>query len=132
MTESIDPGLNVQVAYVANLWCKQMHFSRAGTVKAGHQHLYDHLTLLARGSVAVEVQGQITEFRAPSMIYIQAGQEHKLTALEANTVAYCIHALRDVDGTGDILDPSMIPAGVKYPIAEGLAQPLAMPNPEQP
>jgi hypothetical protein len=43
------------------------------------------------------------------MIYIRAGKEHRLEALEDNTVAYCIHPLRDPDGSGDILDPSMIP-----------------------
>jgi hypothetical protein len=30
--------------------------------------------------------------------------------LSDNTIAYCIHALRDKE-TGDILDPSMVPKG---------------------
>jgi hypothetical protein len=58
------------------------------------------------------------------MIYIQAGREHTITALEDETVAYCIHALRAADGTGDILDPAMIPAGVVNPLTAGLALPL--------
>jgi len=45
------------------------------------------------------------------MIYIHKDKRHELQALTDDTVAYCIHALRDKD-TGDILDPSMIPAGV--------------------
>ena len=36
---------------------------------------------------------------------------HELEALTDETVAYCIHALRDKD-TNEIFDPSMIPAGV--------------------
>jgi hypothetical protein len=46
------------------------------------------------------------------MIYINKDSIHELEALEDNTVAYCIHALRDTDKSGDILDPSMIPKGV--------------------
>jgi quercetin dioxygenase-like cupin family protein len=45
------------------------------------------------------------------MIYIKAGKVHELVALEDETVAYCIHALRDKDNN-EILDPSMVPAGV--------------------
>jgi hypothetical protein len=112
---------NVQIACVANLWCKQMHFAQAGDVKSGHRHLFDHLTLLARGAVAVNVEGVVTDFTAPAMIYIQAGKEHTITATVDDTVAYCIHALRSGDAVGDILDPSMIPAGVSV---EGLARPL--------
>jgi hypothetical protein len=48
------------------------------------------------------------------MIYIKAGVEHKLTALQANTVAYCIHALRDGDRVEDIVSPDMIPEGTTY------------------
>jgi hypothetical protein len=47
------------------------------------------------------------------MIFIKADKKHMLEALEDNTVAYCIHALRDKDGSGDILDPSMVPDGVR-------------------
>lgn len=120
----------VQLACVANLWCKQMHFAKLGDFKAGHKHLFDHLTLLARGAVAVNVEGVVTEFQAPSMIYIAAGKEHTITAREDDTIAYCIHALRDGDAVGDILDPSMIPAGVTNPLAEGLAKPLVeIPDP---
>ena len=45
------------------------------------------------------------------MIYIHKDKVHELEALTDNTVAYCIHALRDKN-TEDILDPSMIPVGV--------------------
>lgn len=92
-----------------------MVFAKAGDVEQGHSHTFDHLTLLAAGSLKVTVNGVATEFKAPHMIYIARDKEHELVALEDNTVAYCIHAMRANDGTGDILDPAMIPAGV-YPI----------------
>ena len=46
------------------------------------------------------------------MIYIAAGKQHFLTALEPDTVAYCVHALRTGEREEDILDPAMVPAGV--------------------
>jgi hypothetical protein len=100
----------VAIGVVSNLWSKQMNFLKAGSKEQGHSHLFDHLTLLAAGSLKVTVEGVSTEFKAPHMIYIKAGKVHELVALEDNTVAYCIHALRDDEGI--LLDPSMIPEGI--------------------
>lgn len=111
----------VKIGCVANLWSKQMLFAKAGDYEQGHSHLFDHLTLLAYGKLSVEVDGKTTEFSAPQMIYIKAGKTHKLIALQDNTVAYCIHALRDGDSVEDILDPAMIPNGI-YP--QTLSKPL--------
>ena len=99
------------IGCVANLFSKQMHFKSKGDAEDGHEHLFDHLTLLAYGSLRVTVEGKTTDFKAPQMIYIQAGKHHELVALEDGTVAYCIHALRDGDAVGDIIDPSMCVGG---------------------
>lgn len=108
---------------VANLFAKQMHFAKAGDSEDGHKHEFDHLTLLASGAVRLTVDGRDTDFKAPHMIYIHAEKNHKLTALEDNTVAYCIHALRDGDGVGDIIDPASIPFGVDpFSIAKSLTK----------
>ncbi len=106
-----------RITCASNLWLRQMHFAKAGDANEGHKHNYDHMTLLATGSVAVHVDGQTTSFKAPYMIFIQAGKSHYIEALENNTVAYCVHALRDKD-TEEILDPDQIPAGVD-PMATG-------------
>jgi mannose-6-phosphate isomerase-like protein (cupin superfamily) len=89
-----------------------MHFNTAGDIEYGHTHQFDHLTLLAAGSLKVTVEGVATEFKAPHMIYIHKDKHHELVALENNTVAYCIHALRDGNGVDDIIDPSMVPADI--------------------
>lgn len=101
----------VHIGCVANLFSKMMHFKSKGDVEYGHAHHFDHLTLLAKGKLKVTVEGAATEFTAPHMIYIQAGKMHELVALVDDTVAYCIHALRDKENN-EILDPSMIPEGV--------------------
>lgn len=111
----------ILIGCVANLYSRMMHFKRAGDVEQGHTHTFDHLTLLAKGRLRVTVDNQVTDFTAPNMIYIKADKTHKLESLTDETVAYCIHALRSIDGAGDILDPSMIPSGV-YPL--NLAIPL--------
>lgn len=111
---------DIQIGCVANLYSRMMHFQRAGDTEVGHTHQFDHLTLLAKGRLKVTVEGTSTEFTAPHMIYIHKDKVHELEALTDNTVAYCIHALRDKD-TGEILDPKMVPAGVS---ALSLAQPI--------
>ena len=101
----------ILIGYVANLWSRMMHFKKAGDIENGHTHNFDHLTLLASGSLRVTVDGVATEFNAPHMIYIHKDKNHELVALKDDTVAYCIHAVRNEDKS-DILDPSMIPKGV--------------------
>lgn len=113
----------IKIGYVANLWSRMMRFHKAGDIEHGHTHQFDHLTLLARGSMRVTVDGVASEFKAPQMIYIHKDKNHELVALEDETLAFCIHALRSPDGSGDIIDPSMVPAGVD-PLATGLAQRL--------
>lgn len=105
-----------------NLWLRQMHFKNAGDANEGHVHEYDHLTLLAYGSVRVHVNGETTDFKAPQMVFIQKGKSHFIEALEDGTIAYCVHALRDKD-TEEILDPSQIPNGVDA-FAMGMAKNL--------
>jgi quercetin dioxygenase-like cupin family protein len=104
----------INIGLVANMFVRQMHFKEAGSCEQGHAHTFDHLTLLASGKLLVEANGETTEYTAPTMIYIDSEVEHKLTALEPETVAYCIHGLRDTNKSDDILSPEMIPAGIKY------------------
>jgi quercetin dioxygenase-like cupin family protein len=113
---------NTKITAAANLWIRQMSFEKAGDRNEGHDHSYDHLTLLAYGSVRVHVDGQTTDFHAPQMVFIAKGKRHFVEALEDGTIAYCVHALRNKDAAdSEILDPSQIPAGVN---PRSLAKPL--------
>ena len=120
----------IAIGCVANLWSRQMHFKNAGDIEHGHTHQFDHLTLLAKGKLSVTVNGKTSHFAAPHMIYIHKDQQHELVALEDDTVAYCIHALRTPDQS-EILDPAMIPAGVHPTKAAGPIRGDAVKNPER-
>lgn len=100
-----------KVSLVANTWIKQMHFKRAGDRNCGHQHAFDHQTLLAKGRFRVRVEDRVAEFAAPTIVFVAAGKEHLIEALEDDSVAYCIHAVRHGTRVEDIMDPSDIPQG---------------------
>lgn len=105
------PTINIGVT--CNIFTRQMHFKQAGDVEQGHTHPYDHLTLLAKGSLRVEVDGTATDFVAPHMLWVRADKAHKLTALTDDTVAYCVHGLRAGMESDDIIAPDMVPSGVQ-------------------
>jgi quercetin dioxygenase-like cupin family protein len=101
----------IAMGVCANIFARQIHFQNAGDTELGHKHEFDHLTLLAKGKVKVTVNGQESEFTAPTMIYIRAELIHEITALTDNSVMYCIHGLRDAQKSGDIIAPEMVPTG---------------------
>jgi hypothetical protein len=102
----------IKIIAVSNVFCRLMNFVNVGDVEQGHQHTYDHATLVSTGSVMVDVLDDDDTvisskiFSAPNMVFIHKDKRHRLTALENNTVCSCIHALRDVDN--DILDPAFL------------------------
>jgi quercetin dioxygenase-like cupin family protein len=113
----VDDDVIPSISIVGNTWVKQMIFEEKGDVHPGHSHAHDHQTLLAKGSVEVWANGATTEFVAPTIIYIKAGVQHGMIALEDETVIYCIHPLRDGEQVGDIIDPASVPNGV-MPLVE--------------
>ena len=107
---------SIALGCVSNLFSRMMVFNKTGDIENGHTHDHDHLTLLAHGSLQVTVEGVVTVFKAPHMIFIHKDKNHELVALEDNTVAFCIHALRDGGRVEDIIDPAMVPNGTALPI----------------
>ena len=112
-TEFVEyPGIESHMTMVANTWIRQMHFPNAGNYMAGHKHTFNHTTLLAKGKFRVKVNGHITDYTAPQVVIIKAGLEHKIVALEDDSLAYCIHALHHGEKEEDIYDPDQVPLGV--------------------
>lgn len=88
------------LGYFGNIWVRQNLLENIGeTNGGGHTHKFDHVSLLTHGKVSVEIEGYPPkEFIAPTFIVVRKEHKHKFTALEENTVWYCVFALRDLDG----------------------------------
>jgi len=76
-------------------------------VSEGHEHNYDHTTIVVRGSVKVTykyqkdgemVEGETKEFLQGETIFIKADVWHTIKALEDNTIYMCVFSHRDFDG----------------------------------
>lgn len=88
-----------ELGYFGNIWVRQNVLERAGDFVGGHIHLFDHVSLLARGSVEVSIDGYPPKiFTAPTFIVIKKEHRHRFTALEDDTLWYCVFAIRDDDG----------------------------------
>ena len=112
----------IKLAMISNLWIKLMNFESAGDINYGHEHEFDHVTLLTKGSVEVDVNGAKSTFTAPQIIYIQKQTIHTMTALEDGTIASCIVAVRNSEQLEDIVDPDSVPKGTNMcgPVADGV------------
>lgn len=73
----------------------------------GHEHNYDHTTLVIRGAIEVhysfmkdgqKIEGTSRRFEQGQYVEIKANVRHTIKALEPNTVYHCIFSHRDFDG----------------------------------
>lgn len=86
--------------YVGNIWVRQNYMEKAGDKVGGHVHYFDHVSLLAKGSVEVKIDDkEPVVFEAPTFIVIRKDRKHEVTALEDDTSWYCVFAARDLDGS---------------------------------
>lgn len=93
------PVTQMELGYFGNIWVRQNYIRKAGTSFPGHTHHFDHVTLLVRGKVRVDIDGhEPKEFSAPTFIVVKKELHHQVTALEDNVLYYCVFAIRDFDG----------------------------------
>ena len=97
--ELTNKELNVQHFFAGGLYAKQMTIKTDGYI-SGHVHNFDHMSILAKGSVIVDLNGTKTRYDAPAVITIKKGQSHDVHPLE-DSVWYCLHAT-------DLTDPDEI------------------------
>lgn len=92
---------------VDNVFVKLHQLVHAGDTHQGHSHAFDHITLLATGSVTMKHDNGEQDFKAPHLIVTPKGITHQFIAKEPNTLFCCIHAIRDGDGIDDIASPDI-------------------------
>ena len=68
----------------------------ANSLLMQHAHKFDHLSILAKGSVELVVDGVKSIVHAPACITVQAGKHHGVKSL-TDVTWYCIHAPDCVD-----------------------------------
>lgn len=86
---------------------RQIHLEKQCESHQGHQHNYDHTTVIIRGRVKVQyryekdgqtVEGESEEFGQGETIFIRKNVFHTIIALEDNTLYFCVFSHRDFDG----------------------------------
>lgn len=91
----IEIDLNVKHFFSGREYAKQMTLP-AGHYAETHEHLYDHLSILAAGDVIVDIDGDRREMRGPEAIVIPAGRKHRIEAI-TDSVWFCVHATEETD-----------------------------------
>lgn len=87
--------LHIQHHFSSGVYAKQMELPAAHYAES-HEHIYDHLSILAAGHVTVEIDNEVIEYRAPAVVHIAAGKKHRIEAL-TDSVWFCVHATDETD-----------------------------------
>lgn len=111
------------IKIVDNVFVKLHKFVNAGDTHQGHAHVFDHITLLATGSVTMKHDNGEQDFNAPYLIVTPKGITHQFIAKEANTVFCCIHAIREGSEVDSIASQDITPEQAfelltKYPLMQ--------------
>ena len=112
--QATEEGPDIKISCISNIYVRMMNFKNAGIVELGHTHEHDHATMVVSGALEVQVYDDNmcellppVKYEAPSFIFIKKNTIHQLKSIEDNTIALCIHALRDIDD--EIISPESIP-----------------------
>lgn len=96
----IEQPPDISFACEDGIFVKQMYLAHAGTLIPQHSHDYDHISMLAVGSLRVWCDNDLMgDFTAPRPITIKAGRKHTFLSLVPETLVYCIH---NVARTGEV------------------------------
>ena len=102
----VDPKIAHHFSH--GLYAKKMEIP-AGYRATTHSHKFSHLSILAKGNVIVEVDGESTAYSAPACVEISAHAKHQIVAL-TDVVWFCVHATEETDE--EKIDQVLIAEGV--------------------
>ena len=103
-------GIGIHHIFGGGVYAKETRIP-AGQVLVQHKHKYDHLSILASGSIILDVEGVQVPITGPHCLTVEAGKHHGVKAL-TDVVWYCLHASDVADDDAVIADPADI-AGAK-------------------
>ena len=89
----IEPAINHH--FGGGVYAKET-FIPANQWLVQHTHKFDHLSILAKGSIELVVDGEKSVIHAPACLTIAAGKHHGVKSL-TDVVWYCVHATECTD-----------------------------------
>lgn len=106
---------------IGNLFVKLNKLNKAGDLMRGHAHTFDHVTLLAIGSVWMRKNGEQVRHVAPKLLVTPAEVAHEFECIDGPALLCCIHAIRDGDLENQVAVPNLTPEQalnfmVKFPL----------------
>lgn len=90
--------------FADGLYAKE-HFVPKGYAVAKHIHEYSHLSILAKGTVYLDIDGEQIRYDAPACIEIKAGSSHVIIS-ETDCIWYCIHATEEAEA--DLINTEIV------------------------
>lgn len=86
-----------------NIFIRPNYLDNVGDRIVGHKHCFDHTTIVFHGAVHVKATGPSGEaleqdFEAPGHFLVKADWIHEITAIQPDTVFWCVYAHRDPQG----------------------------------
>ena len=96
-------GVGISHHFAGGVYAKETRIP-AGARLMQHVHAFDHLSVLASGSVIVRSDGWVESYSGPAVLTIKAGSAHEVDAI-TDAVWLCIHAT-------DETDPEQVDAGL--------------------
>jgi quercetin dioxygenase-like cupin family protein len=96
-----------EIKIVDNVFVKMFLLENAGDQITGHAHTFDHITLLAKGTVTMSANDEDKTHVAPKLIVTPKGVIHQFKALTPGCVLCCVHAIRDGDDETDVAPPDI-------------------------
>lgn len=88
-------GVGLAHHFSSGVYAKETHIP-AGLKISQHKHSFDHMSLLASGSVIVRADGWVESYTAPAVIDMKADTAHEVEAI-TDVVWFCIHATNVTD-----------------------------------
>jgi hypothetical protein len=66
-------NLNIQHYFIGGTYAKEMTFPK-GLVIPSHKHIFDHMSILAKGKIKLSVDGKDFIYEAPKVIEIKKNE----------------------------------------------------------
>jgi hypothetical protein len=101
MTPEAIEKFQVQHHFIGGVYAKELTMDSIMDCVTSHKHNYDHMSILATGSVEINVDGVRSIVIAPAVLNIAAGKRHSVTPLETPVKWFCIHRT-------DVTDPDLV------------------------